>query len=199
MKNALSKTRKIIVDTARQLFAQNGIENTTMNDIALSSGKGRRTLYTYFKSKSEIYQAVIESELSHLVYRLGNVVARDLRPDEKLSTYIQARFDALREIVQRNGTLKAEFFRDVRKVEAARKNIDRQEIEFLHRIIDEGIRRGIFRARPVAATAMVLHCSLRGLELPYLRGAFSDIGLESDRLKDFISDITLSCLGAAQT
>ena len=50
MKELMSKTRKILVDTARQLFAQKGIDNTTMNNIALASGKGRRTLYTYFRS-----------------------------------------------------------------------------------------------------------------------------------------------------
>ena len=38
-----SKTRNILVDVARQLFAKHGLENTTMNDIAIASGKGRRT------------------------------------------------------------------------------------------------------------------------------------------------------------
>lgn len=141
MKELMSKTRKILVDTARQLFAQKGIDNTTMNNIALASGKGRRTLYTYFRSKTEVYQAVIESELSHLIHQLGDVVGRDLPPDEKLTIYIQVRFDVFRETVLRNGTLKAEFFRDIRKVETARKNIDRQELEFLGRIIDDGIKK----------------------------------------------------------
>ena len=59
---SISKTRQKLVDVARQLFAKNGLENTTMNDIAQASGKGRRTLYTYFKSKEDIYFAVIESE-----------------------------------------------------------------------------------------------------------------------------------------
>ena len=60
---SISKTRQLLVDVARQLFAKNGLENTTMNDIAQASGKGRRTLYTYFKSKDDIYYAVIETEL----------------------------------------------------------------------------------------------------------------------------------------
>ncbi len=59
----VSKTKAKLVDVARQLFAKMGVENTTMNDIALASKKGRRTLYTYFKSKDEIYLAVVESEL----------------------------------------------------------------------------------------------------------------------------------------
>ncbi len=41
---SISKTRQKLVDVARQLFAKNGIANTTMNDIAVASGKGRRTL-----------------------------------------------------------------------------------------------------------------------------------------------------------
>ena len=50
---AVVKTRIKLVDVARQLFAKKGLENTTMNDIAQASGKGRRTLYTYFKSKED--------------------------------------------------------------------------------------------------------------------------------------------------
>ena len=59
---SVSKTRQKLVDVARQLFAKNGIANTTMNDIAVASGKGRRTLYTYFSRKEDVYYAVIESE-----------------------------------------------------------------------------------------------------------------------------------------
>ena len=49
----ISKTKDKLIDVARKLFAQKGVENTTMNDIAIASGFGRRTLYTYFDSKEE--------------------------------------------------------------------------------------------------------------------------------------------------
>ena len=69
----LSKTRAQLVDVARQLFAKMGVENTTMNDIALASKKGRRTLYTYFKSKEDIYLAVVESQLDILLDTMKRV------------------------------------------------------------------------------------------------------------------------------
>ena len=50
---SISKTRQKLVDVARQLFAKNGVAATTMNDIAAASGKGRRTLYTYFNRKED--------------------------------------------------------------------------------------------------------------------------------------------------
>ena len=50
----VTKTRDKLIEVARQLFVHKGIENTTMNDIANASDKGRRTIYTYFKNKKEI-------------------------------------------------------------------------------------------------------------------------------------------------
>ena len=41
---SISKTRQKLIDIARQLFAKRGVANTTMNDIAVASGKGRRSL-----------------------------------------------------------------------------------------------------------------------------------------------------------
>ena len=61
---ALIKTRNKLVDVARQLFAKRGLDNTTMNDIAAASGKGRRTLYTYFKSKEDSLDPYFVSNLN---------------------------------------------------------------------------------------------------------------------------------------
>ena len=72
------------MDVARQLFAKMGVENTTMNDIALASKKGRRTLYTYFKSKEDIYLAVVESQLDILLDTMKRVADKHISPDEKM-------------------------------------------------------------------------------------------------------------------
>ena len=42
MPTTVSKTRDMLVDVARQLFARMGVDNTTMNDIAQASCKGRK-------------------------------------------------------------------------------------------------------------------------------------------------------------
>ena len=64
------KTKDLMIEVARQLFARVGFTNTTMNDIADASKKGRRTLYTYFRNKDEIFHAVIERELERLWHDL---------------------------------------------------------------------------------------------------------------------------------
>lgn len=75
--SAISKTRKDLIDVARMLFAKNGVESTTMNDIAKASQRGRRTLYTYFSSKNDIYKAVIESELFDRVLGEGGATTEE--------------------------------------------------------------------------------------------------------------------------
>ena len=90
------KTRAKLVDVARQLFAKKGVEATTMNDIAVASKKGRRTLYTYFKSKDQIYMAVVESELKMLSDTMDKVAKKPTVPDEKILELITTHLDIIK-------------------------------------------------------------------------------------------------------
>lgn len=186
---SISKTRQKLVDVARQLFAKNGLENTTMNDIAVQSGKGRRTLYTYFKSKNEIYLAVVESELNRLYQMLLDVAGRDLPADEKLITFIYTRLDAVKSIVFRNGTLRANFFRDIWRVEKVRKNFDLKETNIIKNILDDGVKEGVFSMPDTDVTAIVLHHCIKGLEVPYIRGLLGDNIRQRIRRRDNVMNL----------
>ena len=76
------KTRDKLIDIARQLFAHKGIENTTMNDIAIAAEKGRRTIYTYFKNKRDIYNAVVETESDKVLSKLSEIAKLQSPADE---------------------------------------------------------------------------------------------------------------------
>ncbi|MCR4920106.1 MAG: TetR/AcrR family transcriptional regulator [Bacteroidaceae bacterium] len=167
---AVAKTRNKLVDVARQIFAKKGIDNTTMNDIAKASGKGRRTLYTYFKSKEDIYVAVIESELVRLSECLNAVASRDIDPETKLIEIIFAHLSKVKEAVQRNGNLRAEFFRNIIKVERVRKQFDENERRLFAGIVAEGVRRGTFEVDNIPLFVDILHFGLKGLEIPYIYG-----------------------------
>ena len=164
------KTRDKLIEIARQLFAKKGIENTTMNDIALASKKGRRTLYTYFKNKEELYMAVVESELEILLDTMKRVMEKDVLPDVKIIEMIYTRLDAVKELVYRNGTLRANFFRDIWRVEKARKGFDAEEIELYKEVLREGVEKGVFHIDDVDMTAELIHYSVKGIEVPYIRG-----------------------------
>lgn len=164
----VSKTRILMVDVARQLFALKGKDNVTMNDIAVASNKGRRTLYTYFRNKDEVYLAVIENELNLLIERLQIVMQKNIRPDLKLEEYIFVRFEAIKEAVDRNGSLRADFFRNIYEVEKARRSIDIKEIRMLRMIFEEGVEKNIFKINNPQWAAMLILYALKGIEAPYL-------------------------------
>ena len=167
---AVSKTKAKLVDVARQLFAKMGVENTTMSDIALASKKGRRTLYTYFKSKEDIYMAVVESELDMLSDMMKRVAEKNISPDEKMIEMIYTRLDAVKEVVFRNGTLRANFFRDIWRVEKVRKRFDAKEILLFKDVLREGVEKGVFRIDDIDMTAELVHYCVKGIEVPYIRG-----------------------------
>lgn len=182
MTSAISKTKKNLIDVAQQLFARKGVENTTMNDIAEASHRGRRTLYTYFSSKYDIYKAVVESELNVLYGKLEEVLSRDIPADEKLIMLAFTRLNAIKEVVTRNGTLRANFFRDIWQVENVRKEFDRKEIHYLETIIQDGLDQGVFQLNDVRQTAEILHYAFKGLEVPAIRGVMKlDYNKKEDR------------------
>ena len=174
MSETTTKTRELLLDAARQVFARKGIERTTMNDIATASRKGRRTLYMYFKSKEEISSLVIQNEMERLSQMLEVVDKKDLPADEKLLTFIYMRLEAFKTIVTRNGTLRANFFHDSWNVAKVRKGYNLQEIALIKKILKNGIHEGIFYVPDIEMTALIIHYSLKGIEVPYIRGLLGD-------------------------
>ena len=61
--------------------------------------------------------AVVESELDILSDMMKRVADKDISPDKKIIEMIYTRLDAVKEVVYRNGTLRANFFRDIWRVE----------------------------------------------------------------------------------
>ncbi|NDV83765.1 TetR/AcrR family transcriptional regulator [Bacteroides sp. 51] len=190
---AVSKTKAKLVDVARQLFAKMGVENTTMNDIAVASKKGRRTLYTYFKSKEDIYMAVVESELDMLSETMSRVLTRNISPEEKILQLIYTRLDAVKEVVYRNGTLRANFFRDIWRVEKVRKKFDAKEIQLFHQVLEEGQEAGEYHLDDVAMTAEIMHYCLKGIEVPYIRGRIG-ANLDMETRKKYVANLVLGAL-----
>lgn len=191
---SISKTRRLLVDVARKLFAKNGVANTTMNDIALASGKGRRTLYTYFSSKEAVFYAVIESELERLSDKLDEVANKKIAPQDKIIELIYTHLSMIRETVVRNGNLRAEFFRNIWMVEKARKNFDEDEIEIFRRVYAEGKEDGEFDIDNIDLVADITHYCIKGLEVPFIYGRLGH-GMNVESSKPLVAKVVYGALG----
>lgn len=189
-----AKTKRLLIDVARKLFAQKGLNGTTMNDIAKTSGKGRRTLYAYFKNKEEVYSAVIETEIERMSDKMDEVASRDMEPELKVTTLIFTHLNMVKESVVRNGNLRAEFFRNIWMVEKVRKAFDHDELELYRRVIKEGCEKGQFHVESVDLVADVIHYCIKGLEVPYIYGRLGN-GMTLDNSRPVVADMVKRMLG----
>lgn len=141
----VSRTREKLIEVARQLFAYKGVENTTMNDIAAASEKGRRTIYTYFKNKREIYNAVIEQQSNQIVDRLRSIVDRqEMTPIEKLRSYLLELFKIISQSAPRAEGYRRLLLRDHKRVtKIFRLALDKERALF-NELIRQGVDSGMF-------------------------------------------------------
>ena len=75
-----TERRKELVDTAARLFVEKGYEATSVRDILDAVGGAPGMFYYYFKSKQDIYVAVMEDFISERMARKCEVMENDEQP-----------------------------------------------------------------------------------------------------------------------
>jgi len=71
------ETRKRILDAARTLFAEHGVEATTMREIARQVGCSATAIYLYFKDKRDLFRSLCATDFLAL--------AEEMREAEKIA------------------------------------------------------------------------------------------------------------------
>ncbi|MFD2237468.1 TetR/AcrR family transcriptional regulator [Aureimonas populi] len=76
--------RRQILDGARRVFVSRGFDGASMNDITREAGVSKSTLYVYYRSKEELFRALIEEERERYFAGLGPIFADTLHPETVL-------------------------------------------------------------------------------------------------------------------
>lgn len=76
--------RELILDAAKQVFAEEGLEGASLRAIAVRAGYTPAALYFHFESKEAIYAEVLKSSLASLGATVDQAVARTRSPEQKL-------------------------------------------------------------------------------------------------------------------
>lgn len=72
----LETRKKLILNTAKDLFTEKGFSNVTLDDIANAIEFSKGTIYTHFKSKEEIYTLILLNHLNILLAYLKEAVKK---------------------------------------------------------------------------------------------------------------------------
>lgn len=201
-KGMAMKTRDKLIEVARQLFAHQGVENTTMLDIANASDKGRRTIYTYFKNKREIHQAVIERESEQIVSRQRQILGSDLAPMDKLREFLSARFAILTCPPQRRGlqeTLLPLMRLDMTSAKKTRRLAARKEMEILREILSQGVVSGDFSQEQSRRMLPLVVTLMQGIDAPDLLPNLEDAGTDRARAQEAILDFIICGIAARKS
>ena len=81
-----------IISAARKVFAEKGYMAATVDEIAAEAALAKGTIYVYFESKEQIYNAVLENDLDALRTLTLEKIASAGTAREKISAYVNARF-----------------------------------------------------------------------------------------------------------
>lgn len=72
-----AKTRQVLLDAALQIYAEHGVSDLTLHDLAATAEVSNGTVYNYFKTREEVLSAVgleLANQFSHTVSFLSQNV-----------------------------------------------------------------------------------------------------------------------------
>ena len=133
-----------ILLAAKQLFTVHGLAKVTMDDVAKAIGKGRSSLYYYYKSRDEIFDAVVDMEINDTFAAVEKAVGRADAAEGKFHAFCTAKLKVAKEKGSFFNALEAGMDADAlthfnKTRTATRDRIMKRETALLTRIVQEGI------------------------------------------------------------
>lgn len=176
--NKKDLNRETILQIAQEIFSKYGYKKTTLDDIANAVRKGKSSLYYYFSSKEDLFQAVIAKEVDILKQALEKVVFRSMDPEEKLREYILTKLTTYRDLANLYNALENDVTA-IGFIEVIKVKNEKEEIRMIKRILIEGVRRDKFNIDDLNLTAIGITTAIKGLEMPLSTGNYGSFDLET--------------------
>lgn len=171
--------RDEILKEAQKLFQQFGVKKTTMEDIAKAMGKGKSTLYYYYCSKEEIFDAVILKEMDEVFNRVKTAVEKAVSAEEKLKAFTLTKIKAVQKRVNLCKMVSGEMPDNMRCMKHLHSQYDAQEVKLVKDILKFGVHNGEFSkmiGKELDLLPAVMVSSLRGLERDmFIDGRFTKL------------------------
>ena len=160
-----------IIDTARALFKRTGFKKTTMGDIAGSLGKAKSSLYYYYPSKEDIFEAVLEAEMDELLEQIHREIDKAASSKGKLTIYCRCRLEKLKQLCNLSDALKSEIAELDCMMADLKSRFDTTHVELVKEILEEGVHNGEFKKindDNIELIAYLMVSSFRGLAVPLM-------------------------------
>lgn len=161
------QTREKILTVAARMFGKYGFQKTTVDEIARTAHKAKGSVYYYFKSKEELFLAVVTQEINILKSGLTRVIVDSQDATGMIRSYLMNRMILMKDAVNYHESLKANFLGDFEFLNECRQDFTRFEIELMKAILDRGMRENKFQIKDTQATAQVIILAMKAIEIPF--------------------------------
>lgn len=193
--------KQMILESADIVFQRQGLNSTTMEDIARQSGKGKSTLYHYFRSKDEILFEIINREKNNFFEIVQNAISKEVKAIKKIEVFYLQKFAALKKVTNLYNILLQETKEAITQkgsISMWRSQYDEKEIMIIKSILQYGIITGefkVFKEDELDHLAFIFTSTQRAVELDLL------IYDKVDEIEKYIStliDLIINGLKAPQ-
>ncbi len=158
------KKEELILAAAGGLFSYYGIKKTTVEDIAKKAKIGKGTIYSYFKSKEDIFEAFIDAEVSGMEGKLNAEIENPVTASGKLKAFVKFHMNAIKKFSGFFPRFHEEYLEYYGYIEKIRKKYDKEEQEQIEKILTWGVEIGEFEISDVKLTAFTLLVAMKGME-----------------------------------
>nr|QNO44584.1 HTH-type transcriptional regulator BetI [Methanosarcinales archaeon ANME-2c ERB4]QNO44984.1 HTH-type transcriptional regulator BetI [Methanosarcinales archaeon ANME-2c ERB4]QNO45040.1 HTH-type transcriptional regulator BetI [Methanosarcinales archaeon ANME-2c ERB4] len=165
--------RSELIDTAEELFLENGYEGTTVSEIVRNAGVAQGTFYHYFKSKDDVLSAITDRWIEEIRAGIEDIASGD---DSDAIDKILGVFGFFSSLGRSRQRL-VEYVHEERNAHLHikfEKRVPQIIIPIFSRMIEEGVDEGFFDVR---------YPEMAALSIIETAGAISHIH-ETYRLED---------------
>jgi len=167
MAHSHEETKAIIVDAAREVFGRFGYKKTTLDDIAASLYKAKSSIYYYFKSKEDVFRAVLEYETLRAKKIIRDSLDKETTPETKLRTYFKILNQFINETTSHYNLLQEEMLEVLSFADEIKKKHKNESLQFIASILKEGIDSGSFSISDIEGTADAIMFAFDGFKHPF--------------------------------
>ncbi len=137
--------RDLILRVAGELFAAEGYDGTTVDEIASKASVNKAMIYYYFKNKEDLYQTVLRSSIEKVLNKLRENIKDFAKPEESIEIYLRSFYEQAKQDKPFLRILLMEIASGGKHMLDDTVGVFVNILQILQNILESGVKTGVFR------------------------------------------------------
>jgi AcrR family transcriptional regulator len=147
----IRRKEEVILKAAARTFAKKGFHRTKVSDIVKGAGIARGTFYLYYKSKTELFEKLLDELMTQVIKNFADIDYHILNTQEDFYKHVLKVSQRFKDLVLKNRDLASIFLKEIgmvggkfqKKLESYHKGLMEISKEFLNYCHNKGIIRKV--------------------------------------------------------